>query len=404
MLLAPFSVNAKTIPGITQQEITFGQSAAFKGASASLGRELWRGSQAYFNYINSHGGVHGRKIKVISLDDGYEGNQTLLNTINLVKKKNVFALYGYVGTPTIVKALPVIQKFSNEGLVLFSNFTGAQPQRENPHKKYVFNVRSSYRQETEGLVDHLIKIGYKKIGVFIQYDAYGRSGADGVERALKKYHLNLVGEATYKRGSKYQESMLEQFNILKKQGVEAIISIGSYEACAAFIRDARMSGFHGPIANVSFVGAEPLLSLLQKTEKEKKVDLTYKLINSQVVPPWSDTSVPLVKEYQEVMDQYATNLPKHLSDNNTPSSKYGFISLEGFLNAKVLVEGLKKSPKNINRENFIQALESLTNVDVGLDKKVSFSKEKHQGLDVVYFTTVKDDMYVSIKDWSIFKK
>ena len=125
-------------PGINKSEIIFGQSAAFKGTSSALGSELWRGSEAYFKHINSQGGIHGRKIKVVSLDDGYEGNVTLTNTIKLVSKKKVFGLFGYVGTPTIVKALPVIQKYSRQGVFLFSNFTGAQPQREPPHNQYVF--------------------------------------------------------------------------------------------------------------------------------------------------------------------------------------------------------------------------------------------------------------------------
>ena len=387
-------------PGISNSEITFGQSAAFKGTSSALGSELWRGSEAYFKHINSQGGIQGRKIKVVSLDDGYEGNVTLTNTIKLVSKKKVFGLFGYVGTPTIVKALPVIQKYSRQGIFLFSNFTGAQPQREPPHNQYVFNIRSSYRQETAGLVQNFVKVGYKNFGVFIQNDAYGKSGADGVSRALKKFGLKILGEVTYERGAPYSTSMTAQVDILRSKGVEVVISIGSYEACAAFIRDMRLSGFEGPIANVSFVGAESLLQLLQNEEKQSKKRITTKLVNSQVVPPWSDTTIPLVKEYRDLMDKYNPKVPDHLVSPSYVPAKYSFVSLEGFLNAKVLVEVLKRASKNLTRRTFVETLESINGLDVGLGSKVSFNKTKHQGLDAVFFTTIENGKYISIDDWT----
>ena len=387
-------------PGINNSEIIFGQSAAFKGTSSALGSELWRGSEAYFKHINSQGGIGGRKIKVLSLDDGYEGNVTLTNTIKLIAKKKVFGLFGFVGTPTIVKALPVIQKFSNQGVFLFSNFTGAQPQREPPHNKYVFNIRSSYRQETAGLVQNFVKIGHKNFGVFIQNDAYGKSGADGVSRALKKFGLKILGEVTYERGTPYKTPMLAQADILKSKGVEVVISIGSYEACAAFIRDMRLSGFKGPIANVSFVGADSLLQLLKNEEKRSREKITTKLVNSQVVPPWNDTTVPLVKEYRDLMNKYNPKIPDHLKDPSFVPAKYSFVSLEGFLNAKVLVEVLKRASKNLTRTTFVEALESIKGLDVGLGPKISFSKTKHQGLDAVFFTTIDNGRYILIDDWA----
>ncbi len=404
VLLITTSVFAEKTPGVTDNSITLGQSAAFKGSSSSLGSELWRGAQAYFNFINASGGVNGRKIKVISYDDSYDGNKTISNTIKLIRKDKVFALFGYVGTPTIVKALPVVQRFSNENLFLFSNFTGAQPQREPPHKNNVFNVRSSYRHETAGLVNHLVKIGIKKIGVFIQHDAYGRSGADGVERALKKHGLNIISETTYKRGAVYEQSMRSQAEILIADGVEAIISIGSYAACAALIRDAKTSGFKGPIANVSFVGANALLNLLKKTEKRLKVNLTKNLINSQVVPPWDDVKNQLVAEYQKIMDKYPSKVPTGLFDKSYAPQKYGFVSLEGFLNAKIFVEILRKAPKVLTRSNFIKTTESTSALDIGLTEKISFSKNKHQGLNSVFYTTIKDGKYSTVKKWEKFSK
>jgi branched-chain amino acid transport system substrate-binding protein len=385
------------------EELVFGQSAAFSGSSKALGSELWRGAQAYFDYTNKNGGVNGRRIRIEALDDGYEGNRTLINTINLVNKKKVFNLFGYVGTPTIVKALPGIQKLSKKNITLFSNFTGAQPQREEPHRKNVFNIRPSYRQETSEIVKHLVKIGHRQIAVFIQFDAYGRSGADGVGKELKRHNLKITAEATYKRGIEYKTNVLKQVEYIKESGATAVVSIGSYNACAAFIRDARNSGFKGPIANVSFVGADSLLRLLKNEETISGVKLTHKLINSQVVPPWNDISIPLVKEYQEMMDKFKPKIPIELKAINYTSSKYGFVSLEGFLNAKVLVSILKKAPKELTRREFIKAVESTDSLDIGLPETISFSSQKHQALNKVYLTTIQNGEYIIIKNWDQFK-
>lgn len=385
--------------GVTDTEIKLGQSAAFRGTSAALGNDLWRGASAYFEHINRQGGVQGRKIRVVAINDGYEGDATLINTIKLITKEKVFALFGYVGTPTIVKALPVVQKFSKQKIFMFSNFTGAQAQREPPHDKYVFNIRSSYRQETKGLVDHLVLNGHKNIGVFIQNDAYGRSGADGVKRALKEHGKKILAEVTYERGTPFSVSMKRQVEALQAADVGAVISIGAYAACAAFIRDARLSGFNGPIANVSFVGADQLLNLLLTAEKTLGKKLTNKIINSQVVPPWSDTSISIVRLYQSMMDKYQARVPSDLRDPDYKPSKYSFVSLEGFINAMVFVEILKRAPKDLSRENFVETLESATDLDIGLGHRISFGKNRHQALDAVFYTTIKNEKYILVSDW-----
>ncbi|MBT3236102.1 MAG: ABC transporter substrate-binding protein [Bdellovibrionales bacterium] len=404
-LLSIFSLQPNILaqaPGVFADGILFGQSAAFRGSSKALGSELYRGSQAYFDHINSQGGVAGKEIRILPLDDGYEGDVTLLNTIKLEQKHKVFGLFGYVGTPTIVKALPVIQKFSPGGLFLFSNFTGAQPQREAPHNQYVFNIRSSYRHETKGLVDQLIKVGIDRIAVFIQYDAYGRSGADGVKRALKAYGKNIVAEATYVRGTKYGSNMKEQVKAMIESKAQAVISIGSYEACAAFIRDARLMNFNAPIANVSFVGSDQLLNLLKGDEKKRGKVLTNNLINSQVVPPWADITIPLVKEYQAMMNRYNPKVPKDLKDSGYTPSKFSFISLEGYLNAKVLVAVLKKMRGEFTRKKFMQTARSITKLDVGLSKKIDLSVTAG-ALAKVFFTEIKDGKYSLIENWKKFR-
>ena len=390
-------------PGVTATEITFGQSAAFLGASASLGAQLWRGADAFFSNLNADGGVNGRKITVVSLDDHYEGEETLVNTIKLVTEQKVFGLFGYVGTPTIVKALPAIQKFSSEGLFLFSNFTGAQPQREPPHNRYVFNVRASYRTETAAIIKKYLDLGFKRIGMFTQDDAYGRSGIDGVTRALKERELSIIAETTYKRGTTIDQSMAEQVGVLKKAGVDAIVSVGSYAACAAFIRDLRKSGSEVPVANLSFVGPDALLDALVQIGKDAHTDLTRRLIGSQVVPAWNDLSVPLVKEYRSAMDGFSHNLPEAIRDPGFKPRKYSFGSLEGYLNAKVLALILKKISGEPTRQAFFKAAEDGKAMDVGLNEKISFGPDDHIGLSTVFLTEIQNGAYIPFKDWVMVK-
>jgi ABC-type branched-subunit amino acid transport system substrate-binding protein len=379
-------------------------SAAFKGPTGGLGTELYRGSMAYIEHINNNGGVNGRKIVIIAYDDGYNPVPAIENTIRLVEKDNVFLLFDYVGTPTVTRVLPILKSYYDKHIFLFFPFTGAQPHRQPPYDEFVFNLRASYHQETEGLVNHLVGIGRKKIAVFYQADAYGRSGWNGVRMTLGKYGLKIVGEATYKRGTKYTESLKDQVNILRKSGADAIISIGAYAACAAFIRDAKDSGWDIPIANVSFVGSEFLINLLLNTSREKGKDYTKNLINSQVVPSYEDTYLKAVKEYRQLMDRYNPMPPATLVEKGYNPLRYSFVSFEGFLNAKLLVEILKKIGNNPDKSRIKEVVESIKDLDIGIDERVSFSSDTHQGLNKVYFTTYENGRFVPIKDWSRWRK
>jgi branched-chain amino acid transport system substrate-binding protein len=248
--------------GVSPGEIVIGMSAAFTGPSRGLGIELYRGSMAYLEGVNRAGGINGRTVSVRAYDDGYEPIPAIRNTIRLIEDDQVFLLFDYVGTPTVTRVLPLLRQSSDDHIFLFFPFTGAQPQREPPYDAYVLNLRASYRQETEALVERFLELGRNRIAVFYQADAYGRSGWDGVTRALAARHLKMVTEATYRRGAAYSESFREQVDILRAAAPDAIISIGAYAACAGFIRDARDAGWDVPIANVSFVGSENMLDLL----------------------------------------------------------------------------------------------------------------------------------------------
>jgi len=385
-------------------EIEIGMSAAFKGATGGLGTELYRGSMSYIEHVNNHGGIYGRKIRIKAYDDGYNPIPAIENTITLIEKDNVFLLFDYVGTPTVTRVLPILKNHSNKYIYLFFPFTGAQPHRQRPYDAFVFNLRSSYHQETEGLVDHLASIGRKKIAVFYQADAYGRSGWNGVRMTLAKYGLKIAAEATYKRGTKYSESLKRQVEILRNSNADAVISVGAYAACAAFIRDARDTGWNVPIANVSFVGSEFLINLLLNTGREKKRDYTFNLINSQVVPSYEDTTLPAVRQYREYMDKYNSMPPHGLTETDYRPLRYSFVSFEGFLNAKLLVEILKRMGRNPRKSDIRDTVENIRNLNVGIDEKVSFGPDRHQGLNKVYFTTCENGRFVPLRDWNRWRR
>ncbi len=404
ILFAAFSVLLLGSAAPAAEDIVLGMSAAFKGPSRGLGIELYRGSMAYFDHINKAGGVNGRKVVIKAYDDGYNPLPAIDNTLKLIEQDKVLLLFNYVGTPTVTRTLPLLKRYSDRHMTLFFPFTGAEPQRQPPYDQYVFNLRASYRQETAGLVDHFVEVGRKRIAMFYQIDAYGRSGWDGVRTALARHDLKIVGEATYRRGAPYAESMRVQVEALRKAEPDAIICVGAYAACGAFVRDARDAGWNVPIANVSFVGSENLLGLLLKTGKDKGKDYTQNLINSQVVPNYHRDDLLAVREYREMMERYNPQPPAELRDADYQPLPQSFVGFEGFLNAKLMVEILKRMGNDIRRDNIAKTVEAIDNLDLGIDVPVKFGPNRHQGLDRVYYVHVKDGQFVHITSWEVWRQ
>jgi len=387
-------------PGVNAKDIKIGMSAAFRGPSAGLGIELYRGAQACYAEVNQRGGVHGRTISVVALDDGYDPTPCIKNTIELVEKEQVFFLSNYVGTPTLTRALPVIKRYADRQVILVGNFTGAQPQREEPYIEQVFNIRASYRQEMMALVDRFWQAGARKFGVYYQIDAYGRSGTDGVARGLAQRGTKIVAEATYRRHDKFEDDMSPAVQALRRAGVDAVLCTGSYQGCGAFVRTARDLGWTVPISNVSFVGSEAMLNLLLKHGQATARDYTQALVNSQVVPSYDDVSLPGVAEYRALMEKHDPQVPEALRDAKHAPERLSFRSLEGFVNAKVIVEALRRAGPSPTRVGFRQALESLKSFDLGIGAPLTFGPERHQGLDNVYFTSVVNGRWAPITDWA----
>lgn len=380
-------------------DIVIGVSSPFTGAVRANGIELYRGSMAYFEYVNQRGGVHGRKITVKALDDGYKPPAAIANTMRLIEQEQVFLLFDYMGTAVVTRILPVLKLFSERDVYLFFPYSGAEPQRLPPYDSYVFNLRASYRQETEGLVENLWRIGRKRIAVFYQADAFGRGGWEGVQGALAKHGLKIVAEATYRHGTPFSASFKPQVEILRQAKPDAVISIAFHAAGAGFIRDAREAGWDVPIANLSIGGSAilPLLSL--ESARTGSQDYTSNLINSEVVPSFEDVSLPAVRQYRELMDRFNPLPPKELSGEGYTPFRYSHIGLEGFLNAKVLVEVLARVGDPPAKGGIRRAVENMQKLDIGIDTPVSFGGGKHQGLDKVYYFTVAHGRYVPVRDW-----
>lgn len=374
---------APATPGVTDTEVLLGSSLALEGHASYLGTQTLRGYTCYIEHINENGGIHGRKIRVIAYDDSYDPPKCLVNTQRLIIKDQVFALFSYVGTPTTVKILPMVEEAR---IPLLGMFTGANALRE-PLNHYVINVRASYYQETEAAITHLVQdLGMTKIAVFYQYDAYGFDGLTGMERALKKYNLAPVARGSYVRGTLDIEEGLGK---IMASGAEAVVMIGTYEPCAKFVRSAHARGFNPVFYTVSFVGAEELARRLASYS-----DIT--LIMSQVVPP---PEGPESGELLGFASEYV-GLLKHYF----PEDKPNFVGLEGYLNARVLVEGLRRAGRDLSREGFIAAIESIQDVPLLPHTTLSFGAKDHQGLDKVYFTILRDGSFVLMDDWTVLKE
>ena len=345
--------------GVSEREVTIGQFAALTGPAAQLGLRMQAGIKAQFDAVNKAGGVNGRQIKLVSRDDGYEPEKALQAVKALLNNDQVFALIGSVGTPTTLAALPVI---NDAKVPLIGPFTGAQGLRE-PFSRQLFHVRASYFDETERIVQHLTTLGVKKIAVFYQNDAYGKAGLEGVTRALTKRQMKAVAAATVERNTVDVSKSLDE---ILKTAPEAVVQISAYKSSAAFIKQARSKGFGGQFFNVSFVGSSALAEELGEAGTG--------VVISQVVPFPFQGSSAIVREYQQRMTE-------------SGQKEFDFSSLEGFLAAKVLTEGLKRAGKSLTRESLITALESLKDYNMG-GFTINYSAKSHEGSNFTDLTII----------------
>jgi len=355
---------ARADPGVFDDKIVFGQSAAFKGPAAALGLGMREGILAAFNEANAAGGVHGRKLELISYNDSYEPEKAITNTERLVGEDKVFALIGEVGTPTSKAVQPITTEHS---VPFIGPFTGAAFLRD-PSLRNVINVRASYDQETEAWIEHLTDdLGLSRIAILYQDDSFGRAGHKGVTKALEKRGMKPVAEGTYMRGT---TAVKRALLAIRKGSPQAVVMVGAYKPCAEFIKVARTIKLDTIFVNISFVGSKALAEELGQDGKG--------VVVTQVVPLPDDVDIPLVARYQRAMK--ATN----------PDAKFGFVSLEGYIVGRLTVEALNRLGNPVTRAGLLSTM-----MDVGVFDlegiTLSYGPDDNQGMDRVFLTVIQQD-------------
>ena len=344
LVAAPFAQTSWAQSG----KIRLGQSCPLTGAAAQLGIQFNAGANVYFDLLNAKGGAGGRAIEILAMDDGYEPTKCAENTAKFINE-DMFALFGYIGTPTSLAALPMATKAN---IPFIAPFTGAMSLRE-PMNRLAFHLRASYDDETAAIVNQLNMLGLKNIAVFYQNDAYGKAGLDGATKALAKLGSKPVALATVERNSADVSGAIKALVPAKP---DAIIQVSAYKSCAALIREAKKAGFGGQFFNVSFVGTKALSDELGKEGAG--------VVVTQVVPSPYNPASPIVREFQAAVAAHGKGV------------NINFSSFEGYLAAKMFADGLSRAGSRITRESFIAGLEAIGRSDYG-GFQVSLSNQDH---------------------------
>jgi ABC-type branched-subunit amino acid transport system substrate-binding protein len=349
-------------PGVTDSKITLGMSAPFSGPNGAYGIDMRTVIQTYFDQVNKGGGVNGRKLELIALDDGYETERTVANTKTLINEKNVFALLAYYGSSPTTEAMNTV--FGPARVPLVGTISGAGTLREslaqNPSNRQMFNVRASYADETDAIVNQLVSLGLKSIAVFYQNDGFGKSGLEGVTAALKKHNLAPSAVGTVERNSVEVDPAVITIGKAKPQ---AVVMVTLYKPTAAFVRAMKKAGQNPMFMTLSPVGTEQLVQELGPEARGIGI--------SQVMPyPWNDI-VPMVRDYQKLVGS---------------KGGYSYYGIEGYATARIMVDALRRAGKDLTREKLFAALES-TNTDLG-GFRVSYSPTSRLGSRFVELTVV----------------
>ncbi len=350
-------------PGLTDSSITLGMSVPLTGPNGAYGIDMRQTIQAYFDQVNKAGGVNGRKLDLVAIDDGYETDKTIANTKTLLNEKRAFALLAYYGSSPTTEAMNSV--FGPAKVPLVGTISGASTLREpissNPNSRYMFNVRASYADETEAIVNQLVSLGLKSVAVLYQNDGFGKSGLDGVTAALKKHNLAPTAVGSIERNT---VDVSKALSPIAKANPQAVIMVTLYKPTAAFVKAMKKAGQNPMFMTLSPVGTEQLVKELGTDARGIGI--------SQVVPyPWNDV-VPVVRDYQRVAAK---------------PGAYSYYGLEAYLMARTMVEGLRRAGKDLSRDKLVATLESMSGVDFG-GYRITYNNGSHQGSRFVELTVV----------------
>lgn len=362
---ATCALAASPVPGVTATTIVIGQSAPLSGSNRELGEDIRDGVLAYFKKVNDRGGIYGRRLELATLDDANDTKRAAANTQKLIGELQVFALYGYASATLSGPALPFVEKFK---VPFIGPFTGAAPMRE--FNKYVYNIRASYADELEKIVDHYSLFGIKRFAVVHYDDPIGNANYDVVVRALKLRGLEPVSVASFK--DRAHPDIAGGVKAVLKGNPDVIILTTLYKTTSDFIKAALRAGSTAQMISNSFPGASPLAQELGADGVGVAI--------SQVVPPPSEASVPVVAEYREAAEKLLGR------------KDFSFTSLEAYIGAKVMVEAIRRAGPKLTRESFTQALDSMSDYDAG-GYYLSFSPTNHNGSSFVELTIIGKDLH-----------
>lgn len=351
-------------PGVSPDRIVMGQSAPLEGPASALGTGMRDGLLAAFAEANAAGGVKGRKLDLVSRDDGYEPTRAIATTKKLIAEDGVFALLGAVGTPTSQAAQPVA---TEAGVPFIGAFTGAGFLRDAALKNVV-NIRASYDQETETWIERLTKdLGYSRIAILYQDDGFGRAGLSGVRKAMDKRGLALVAEANYPRNTTAIKTALLKIRRGKPQ---AVVMVGAYKPCAEFIKLARKIDVNPTFVNISFVGSNALAKELGKDGAG--------VIISQVAPFPGDPKLPLAVAYRKALKAAL------------PTAEPGFVSFEGYMVGRLVVDALGRAEGEPTRAGLLSTIATVGTFDLG-GVTLAYGPNDNQGMDQVFLTVIEPD-------------
>ncbi len=345
--------------GVTKTSILIGQSSPFSGSNKELGDDIREGLKAYFKQVNDAGGVNGRTLELVALDDANDAKRAGENARILIEQRGVLALVGYASATLSLPALPFAEK---SRVAFVGPFTGAEPMRT--FRRNVYNIRASYADELEKIVDFYSTTGMKKFSVIHYDDVVGKENLAAVELALTRRGLKPSSIGTLKRN---QTDLGAAVSDVVKAAPDVVIATTLYKTTGDFIKSARKAGSGAQFASTSFVGASALATELG----EQGVGV----VVAQVVPPYSRASIPVVREYQAAIEKLLGK------------KEYSFTSLEAYIGAKVLVEAIRRAGANPTREGLLKTLDSMQNFNVG-GYQVDFSPSNHNGSRFVELTSI----------------
>jgi ABC-type branched-subunit amino acid transport system substrate-binding protein len=365
-------------PGISDDAILIGSSSALTGHASFLGSQYTLGSKVWFNEVNAAGGIHGRRIDFLTYDDAYEPDKTVANSRQLIDEDRVFMLFDYVGTPTSVRIIDMVH---DEGIPALGFLTGAETLR-TPFRPNIFHIRASYYHEAEGAVAYFVDhLRFEKIAVMYQDDAFGLAVLAGVQLSMRRRGLEITAIDSFTRGSLELDRPIDT---ISNSAADAVIMVGTYSPLAKFIKGVHDAGHRPYFHTVSFVGSGAFgRAILKESVDRSQFD---RIIVTQVVPSPYAEDLATVREYQA---QLATHFP-----GETPN----FVSLEGYVNARVLTRILSATGRNLSRERLRQTIEGMSQIDIGIGMPLAFGLFDHSGVDNIYYSRLGENGLFSVFD------